>query len=86
MASKTITDHLSKDDLASRIVVDGDVCGGRPRIRGTRVRVSDIVAALAAGDTVSEIVADFSYLTEADVYAALQYAARAVDHRVLHAA
>jgi len=76
----------SKEELTSRIVVDGEICGGRPRIRGTRVRVSDVVSALASGDTVSEIVADFPYLAEADIYAALHYAAKVVDHRVLHAA
>lgn len=76
----------SSEDLSSRIVFDAGICGGRPRIRGTRVRVSDIVGALAAGDSIAELLEDFPYLAEADIYAALAYAAKAVDHRVLSAA
>jgi len=76
----------SDRDIAGRIAYDPDICGGRPRIAGTRVRVSDIVAALAEGASVSEILRDFPYLAAEDVSAALTYAAKAVDHRVLKAA
>lgn len=69
-----------------RIVFDPEICGGRPHIKGTRVRVSDIIAALAEGETPAELLADFPYLTEADIAAALRYAANAIDHRVLVAA
>ena len=79
-------DRVPNEDLSSRIVFDSAICGGRPRIRGTRVRVSDIITALASGDTVQQIVEDFPYLSEADIYAALSYAAKAVDHRILYAA
>lgn len=73
-------------DLAGRIDFHPDICGGRPRISGTRIRVSDIVSALSVGETIAEILADFPNLQEADIFAALDYAARAVDHRVLRAA
>jgi uncharacterized protein (DUF433 family) len=73
-------------DVARRIAYDPDICGGRPRIAGTRVRVSDIVAALAEGASVSEILQDFPYLSAEDISAALNYAAKAVDHRILKAA
>jgi uncharacterized protein (DUF433 family) len=49
--------------------------GGRPTIRGLRITVGDVLGWLAAGMTPAEIVADFPELTEADVRAALAYAA-----------
>lgn len=50
------------------------------------MRVADIVEALASGASRSDLLADFPYLTDEDISAALHYAARAVDHRVVHAA
>jgi len=73
---------MSDVDLADGIVSDPDVCGGRPRIAGTRITVSDILAALATGDSVDELVADFPYLSREGVQAALRYAADNFDHRV----
>lgn len=55
----------------SRIVSDPDICAGRPTIRGTRVRVSDILDMIADGASSAEILGDFKYLTEADIRAAL---------------
>jgi uncharacterized protein (DUF433 family) len=69
-----------------RIVIDPAVCGGRPIVAGTRMRVSDVLDALAAGAGVEELVADFPYLTREDVLACLAYGARAVDHSVVQAA
>lgn len=69
-----------------RISMDPTICGGRPRIKGTRMRVSDIVDMLAAGATRQEILADFPYIVDEDISAALTYAARATDHRVIQAA
>ncbi len=72
--------------LLARIATDPEICGGRPCIKGTRVRVSDIVDMVAEGATPAEIVGDYPYLSPEDVTAALKYAAMAVDHRVVHAA
>lgn len=72
--------------LSSRIFSDPEICGGRPCIKGTRVRVSDIIAMMAHGASKAEILADYPYLTEDDVHAALCYAARNADHRVIRAA
>lgn len=69
----------------TRIVFDAEICGGRPHIRGTRVRVSDIVEMLASGAERSEILADYPYLALEDISAALQYAASAINHRVVWA-
>lgn len=70
----------------SRIVSSPDVCHGRPRVAGTRVRVVDVLDALAAGDTIEELLADFPYLKREDVLACISYGARAVDHSVVQAA
>lgn len=69
-----------------RITADPDVFGGRPCIRGLRVRVKDILDLLAAGAGRDEILADFPYLEDDDIAAALEYAARHVDHPVIRPA
>jgi uncharacterized protein (DUF433 family) len=74
------------DKLFDRISINPRVAGGRPCIKGTRMRVSDIVDMLAAGASRSEILEDYPYLAEEDITAALAYAARATDHRVIRAA
>ena len=73
-------------DVLSRITTDPAVCGGRPCIRGMRIRVSDILDMLAGGASRSEILRDFPYLEDADITAALQYAARSAESRVVLAA
>ena len=59
-----------------RITIKPGLCGGRPTIRG-RIRVQDILDLLAAGADRMEIFEDYPYLEDADITAALQYAARA---------
>ena len=68
-----------------RITVNPEQCGGRPCVRGLRVRVSDILDLLAAGATREEILADYPYLEAGDITAALEYAARQLDHAVVTA-
>jgi len=58
-----------------RIVLDPAVMGGKPHIRGTRVTVGTVVGLMAAGRERSEILDAYPYLTEADLSAALAYAA-----------
>ena len=72
--------------LLERITVEPDKCGGRPCIRGLRVRVTDILGMLAGGATEAEILKDFPYLEPDDIKAALAYAARQADHAVLEPA
>lgn len=69
-----------------RISIDPAICGGRPTITGTRVRVTDVLEMLAGGSSPAEIAADFPYLSEEDVRAALAYAAHSMDHPVVLAA
>jgi uncharacterized protein (DUF433 family) len=72
-------------ELLDRITINPDQCGGRPCIRGMRVRVIDVLDWLAAGQTPEQIVADYPYLEREDITAVLQYAARRLDHPVLAA-
>jgi len=70
----------------ARITVDPDQCGGRPCLRGLRIRVKDVLDLLAAGAGRDEILGDFPLLEDADITAALEYAARSSDHPVLRVA
>lgn len=58
-------------------------CGGRPCIRGQRIRVTDILELLGAGASVEEILADYDFLEREDILAAIDYAAYQTDHVVL---
>ena len=69
-----------------RITVDPAVCGGRPCIRGLRIRVKDVLDLLAAGATHDEILVDYPYLEPDDITAVLAFAARQNDHPVLRSA
>lgn len=57
-----------------RITIRPDQCGGRPCLRGLRVRVQDVLDLLAAGASREEILADYPYLEDGDITAALAYA------------
>ena len=67
----------------NRITVEPGKCGGRPCIRGLRIRVTDVLELLAAGASYEEILADYPYLEREDILAALDYAAHQADHVVL---
>ena len=69
-----------------RIAIDPAICGGRPIVLGTRMRVTDILEMLGEGATEAEILADFPYVNVADVRACLNYAATLADHPVVIAA
>lgn len=69
-----------------RIAIDPAICGGRPIVAGTRVRVSDILEMLGGGATEAEILADYPYIKAADIRACLNYAAGLADHPVVIAA
>lgn len=65
------------------ITVDPNQCGGRPCLRGLRVRVKDVLDLLAAGADRDEILADYPLLKAGDITASLEYAACETDHPVL---
>ena len=64
--------------LADRITVDPEQCGGRPCIRGMRIRVSDVLDLLANGLSPCQIVEELPDLEAADVQACLRFASRRV--------
>lgn len=67
----------------ARITVEEGKCGGRPCIRGQRIRVTDVLELLGAGASFEEILADYPSLERADILAVLDYAAYQTDHVVL---
>ena len=73
------------DNLLDRITINLNQCGGRPCIRGMRIRVSDVLNSLAGGQSHQEILKAYPYLEPDDIAAALRYAARRLDHPTLAA-
>ena len=72
-------------NLAERITVDAGQCGGRPCVRGMRIRVIDVLDLLADGLTVEQVLAEFPYLETEDIQACLRFASRRLDHPVVAA-
>ncbi len=69
--------------LEDRITLDPDQCGGRPCIRGYRLRVTEVLDMLASGASMGEILADYEFLRIEDIHACLRYASAQIDHPVL---
>ena len=70
-------------DRLARITVEEGKCGGRPCIRGQRIRVTDILGLLGSGASFEEILADYPFLEREDILASIDYAAYQTDHVVL---
>lgn len=67
----------------NRITIDPERCGGRPCIRGMRIRVIDVLDLLANGLTSSQVLDELPDLEPEDIQACLQYASRKLNHAVL---
>lgn len=74
---------MSRERL-ERITVEAGKSGGRPCIRGFRIRVADVLELLGAGASVEEILNDYPFLEREDIFASLEYAALQADHAILH--
>lgn len=72
--------------LLDRITTEPGKMGGRPCIRGMRIRVTDVLEMLAAGMTQEQILADFPDLQANDIRASIAYAAVQLNHPVIIAA
>lgn len=72
-------------NLLERITINPRQCGGRPCIRGMRIRVSDVLDLFAAELTAEQILAEMPDLEADDLRAALLYASRKLNHPVLMA-
>jgi uncharacterized protein (DUF433 family) len=72
-------------DFNERITINPEQCGGRPCIRGMRIRVIDILDLYASGLTAQEILDEMPDLEMEDLQAALKYAAQRLDHPIIAA-
>jgi uncharacterized protein (DUF433 family) len=73
------------ESLLERITFNSKQCGGRPCIRGMRIRVSDVLDLLVAGLSMEQIVEEMPDLEVEDIKACLAYARRRIDHPSLAA-
>lgn len=73
-------------ELAQRITIDPEQCGGRPCVHGMRIRVSDVLDLLGNGLTPEQVLEELPDLEAEDIRACLLYASRRFDHPVLMAA
>lgn len=71
---------------STRITFNPEQCGGRPCVRGMRIRVKDVLDLLASGVSEKEILEDYPDLEAEDIRACLEYAAEQIDHPVLQLA
>lgn len=85
MGKFAYTPVMSATYVTDRITVNPKQCGGRPCIRGMRVRVIDILDLLANGLSVDDILEEFPKLEREDIFAAIKYARARVNHVVLAA-
>jgi uncharacterized protein (DUF433 family) len=74
---------MAMSSLPERITLNPEQCGGRPCVRGMRIRVSDVLDLFAAGLSAEQIVAELPDLEPEDLQACLQFAARYLDHPIL---
>lgn len=72
-------------ELMPRITVNPDQCGGRPCVRGMRIRVIDVLDLLAAGLSHDQVVEELPDLELEDVAACLRFASSRLDHPVIAA-
>ncbi len=71
------------EDLTGRITMNPEQCGGKPCIRGMRIRVVDVLDMLGSGMTEAEILESFPYLEREDILASIQFAAKRMDKVVV---
>jgi uncharacterized protein (DUF433 family) len=84
--SKNKKSASNKVSVLKRITVEPGKCGGRPCVRGTRMRVVDVLQLLGSGAVHAEILRDYPSLEEEDILACLEYAAQQTDHSILRSA
>lgn len=72
-------------NLAQRITIDPEQCGGRPCVRGMRIRVTDVLDLLANGLTAEQVLKELPDLETDDIRACLNFASKRIDHPMLAA-
>jgi uncharacterized protein (DUF433 family) len=76
---------MHRNELLDRISTNPAICGGRPIIRGMRIRVTDVLDLLAEGLSPEQIVEELPDLELEDIKACLVYVSRRFDHPVITA-
>jgi uncharacterized protein (DUF433 family) len=71
--------------IFDRITVNPQQCGGRPCVRGMRIRVSDVLELLAEGMTPEHILDEHPDLELEDIHACLRFASQRVSNPILAA-
>ena len=69
--------------MKKSITIEPGKCGGRPCVRGMRMRVTDVLQLLSVGASHEEILRDYEFLEREDILACIEYAARQTDHVLL---
>lgn len=72
-------------EIMERITVHPEQCGGRPCIRGMRIRVTDVLDLLASGLTMDEVLEEMPALEKGDIEACLRFASRKLNHPIVAA-
>ncbi len=62
--------------MEERIVIDAEICNGRPVVRGTRISVQTVLEFLGAGDSIEEILEEYPSLSREDILACLRFSSR----------
>ena len=80
-----MAEELTVAALADRITVSPDQCGGRPCVRGLRIRVTDVLDLLASGLSPEQVLEELPDLEAEDISACLRFASRRLDHPIVAA-
>lgn len=70
-------------EIAERITIDSEQCGGRPCVRGMRIRVTDVLELLALCLSQRQVLDEMPDLEAEDIQACLRYATHRLDHSVI---
>ena len=65
----------------NRIVVDPDICNGKPVIKGTRITAQTVLEFLAAGDSIEDVLEEYPSLSREDVLECMKFSSELMKHR-----
>lgn len=65
----------------NKIIINPDICNGRPVIKGTRIAAQTVLEFLGAGDSIDDVLSEYPSLKREDIYACIQYASRLMANR-----
>jgi len=74
---------VGMNEAIRRITINPEQCGGRPCIRGMRIRVTDVLELFATGLSADQILRELPDLEPEDIHACLSFAAHKLDHPVV---